>query len=70
MRRLNSEQLETLWRTTKEKAWEAPYCFMSPYYAHKEAAEVVGQVLPTEQRKQFLEFAHDQYATMSNYAGD
>lgn len=59
------------WALVKNMAKRAPYIFKSPYYAHKEASDLVGlQQFAGSTRSLWTKWAHEQYKGMSNYAGD
>lgn len=52
-------------------AKEAPYIFQSPYYAHKGAAEAVGEAhFDESEQKAWMQYAHSRYGRLSNYSGD
>ena len=55
----------------KKLAKDAPYCYSSDYYAHKDAGKYVAEhYLPVEQRADFMKVVEKRIVGLSNYAGD
>ena len=61
---------EMYWDEATQLAMDAPYIFMSPRYALKDASEKIAEGMEEGRAQSFLKYAYKRYGHLSNYAGD